>query len=61
MQEQHRCMLCGDRAYGFIETSLGWRGKPVTRVYLCRKHYRIMYQESRDKWYELNKADEKRK
>lgn len=62
MQEQRLCMICGNRADGFIDVSIGWRGEPVTRVYLCLKHYRMMYyQESREKWHELNEADDKRK
>ena len=60
MQEQYFCMFCGDIADGFIEMSLGWRGEPVTRVYLCRKHYRMMYyNEMREKWHELQEEGRK--
>ena len=59
-EQQYLCMFCGDRADGFIEMSLGWRGEPVTRVYLCQKHYRMMYQDHKEKWHGLHETREEK-
>ena len=48
-----KCMICNNDAEGFVEVALGWRDEPLTRLYLCKRDYDIVYSQYKQKWNKL--------
>ena len=58
MQQTYKCVICDDKADGYIiDTVQHWRNPEDDRMFLCREDYEGIYQEFKYVWYSLDQDE----